>query len=42
MLGQDNEYVYKQLLGVSDDEFVRLQAEHHIADDYLDKAGNPY
>ena len=29
--GQDNEYVYRDLLGVSDEEFERLEAAGHIA-----------
>jgi hypothetical protein len=27
MLGEDNEYVYKELLGLSDDEFAELMAD---------------
>ena len=27
MLGEDNEYVYKDLIGLSDDEFVSLMAD---------------
>jgi benzylsuccinate CoA-transferase BbsF subunit len=27
MLGEDNEYVYKEILGLSDDEFVELMAD---------------
>ena len=34
-LGQDNEYVYKDLLGLSDQEFDRLVAEHHAGTEYL-------
>ena len=34
--GQDNEYVYKELLGVSDEEFARLIEEGHIATDFSD------
>lgn len=30
-LGQDNDYVYRELLGVSDEEYDRLAAEGHIA-----------
>ena len=30
-LGQDNDYVYRELLGVSDEEYDRLVAEGHIA-----------
>ena len=29
-LGQDNEYVYKGLLGISDEEYCQLEAEGHI------------
>ncbi len=29
--GQDNDYVYRELLGVSDEEYARLEAEGHIA-----------
>lgn len=34
-LGQDNEYVYKELIGVSDDEYVELIAEGHAGTDYV-------
>ena len=33
-LGEDNEYVYKRLLGYSDDEYARLEADGHVAMDY--------
>ncbi len=33
-LGQDNDYVYRELLGVSDEEFARLTAEGHIASEF--------
>ena len=33
-LGEHNEYVYKQLLGVSDEEYVQLEAQGHIGTDY--------
>ncbi len=33
-LGQDNDYVYRELLGVSDAEYDRLAAEGHIATEY--------
>jgi crotonobetainyl-CoA:carnitine CoA-transferase CaiB-like acyl-CoA transferase len=42
VLGQDNEYVYKEILGVSDEEFERYRAEKHVATDYLDRDGNPF
>ena len=29
--GQDNDYVYRELLGVSDEEYARLESEGHIA-----------
>jgi crotonobetainyl-CoA:carnitine CoA-transferase CaiB-like acyl-CoA transferase len=35
VLGQDNEYVYRTLLGVSEAEYDELVAEGHIGDDYL-------
>jgi crotonobetainyl-CoA:carnitine CoA-transferase CaiB-like acyl-CoA transferase len=34
-LGQDNEYVYKDLLGVTDDEYDELVAEGHVGTEYL-------
>ncbi len=33
-LGEDNEYVYKQLLGCSDEEYRRLEEEGHIGMEY--------
>ena len=33
-LGEDNEYVYKQVIGVSDEEYAHLEAEGHIGMDY--------
>lgn len=33
-LGQDNEYVYKQVIGVSDEEYARLEAQGQIGDAY--------
>jgi crotonobetainyl-CoA:carnitine CoA-transferase CaiB-like acyl-CoA transferase len=33
-LGEQNEYVYKQLLKVSDDEYMELEQEGHIGMDY--------
>jgi crotonobetainyl-CoA:carnitine CoA-transferase CaiB-like acyl-CoA transferase len=33
-LGEDNEYVYKHLLEVSDDEYAKLEQEGHIGMDY--------
>lgn len=34
LLGEHNEYVYKELLGVSDEEYARLEAEGHIGMDF--------
>jgi len=41
VLGEDNDYVYKSILGVSDDEFDRLGRERILAEDYLDRDGEP-
>jgi crotonobetainyl-CoA:carnitine CoA-transferase CaiB-like acyl-CoA transferase len=40
-LGEDNEYVYRKLLGLDDDEFERLQELGIITNDYLDANGIP-
>ena len=40
VLGEDNEYVYKKLLGL-DDDYERLVAAKVIVDDYLDPDGEP-
>jgi crotonobetainyl-CoA:carnitine CoA-transferase CaiB-like acyl-CoA transferase len=40
-LGEDNEYVYRKLLGLDDDEFERLQELGIITNDYLDADGIP-
>ncbi|GAB4325058.1 MAG: CaiB/BaiF CoA-transferase family protein [Dehalococcoidia bacterium] len=32
--GEHNEYVYKEVIGVSDEEYERLKAEGHIATEY--------
>ena len=42
VLGEDNEYVYRKLLGVSETDFERYRQEHILADDYLDPTGEPY
>ena len=34
LLGEHNEYVYKQLLGISDEEYEMLEQEGHIGMDY--------
>ena len=41
-LGEDNEYVFKELLGLSDAEYERLVADWVAAEDYLGADGNPY
>ena len=42
MLGEDNEYVFKDILGLGDDEYHRLVADRIATEDYLDREGNPY
>ena len=34
--GQDNDYVYRELLGINDEEYARLEAEGHIATAFSD------
>jgi crotonobetainyl-CoA:carnitine CoA-transferase CaiB-like acyl-CoA transferase len=34
-LGEHNEYVYKDIIGVSDEEYTQLVEEKHIGDSYL-------
>ena len=41
-LGQDNEYVFKEVLGLDDAAYERLVADGVAIEDYLDKDGNPY
>jgi crotonobetainyl-CoA:carnitine CoA-transferase CaiB-like acyl-CoA transferase len=41
-LGEDNEYVYKELLGLGDAEYERLVEERVVTEDYLDADGQPY
>jgi crotonobetainyl-CoA:carnitine CoA-transferase CaiB-like acyl-CoA transferase len=38
-LGEDNEYVYKELLGVSDEEYAELEREGHIGVDFAPHVG---
>ncbi len=42
VLGEDNDYVYKEILGVSDEAFERFRRERILAEDYLDKTGEPF
>jgi len=41
-LGEDNEYVYKTLLGVSDEDYERYGAENMLSENYLMADGTPY
>jgi crotonobetainyl-CoA:carnitine CoA-transferase CaiB-like acyl-CoA transferase len=41
-LGQDNDYVFKQVLGLDDREYARLVDDGVAIEDYLDSDGNPY
>jgi crotonobetainyl-CoA:carnitine CoA-transferase CaiB-like acyl-CoA transferase len=41
-LGEDNEYVYKELLGVTDKEFEHYRSIKILSEDYLDKTGEPF
>jgi crotonobetainyl-CoA:carnitine CoA-transferase CaiB-like acyl-CoA transferase len=41
VLGEDNEYVFKKVLGLDDDTYRALAAAGVIVDDYLDADGNP-
>jgi len=40
-MGGANDYVYRDLLGKSDDDLARLAGERHLADGYLDPDGEP-
>jgi crotonobetainyl-CoA:carnitine CoA-transferase CaiB-like acyl-CoA transferase len=37
-LGEDNEYVFKELLGLTEEEYRELEAEGHIGMDYVEGA----
>jgi crotonobetainyl-CoA:carnitine CoA-transferase CaiB-like acyl-CoA transferase len=41
-LGQDNEYVFREILGLDDVAYERLVSERVATEDYLDRDGNPY
>ena len=41
MMGRDNDYVYRTLLGKTDTDMAALDAERHLALGYLDDDGNP-
>ena len=38
-LGEDNEYVYKELLKISDEEYAELEREGHIGKDFAPHVG---
>jgi crotonobetainyl-CoA:carnitine CoA-transferase CaiB-like acyl-CoA transferase len=40
-LGDDNEYVFRQLLGLTETEYQNMAAEGHLSKDYLDREGSP-
>jgi crotonobetainyl-CoA:carnitine CoA-transferase CaiB-like acyl-CoA transferase len=40
-LGEDNAYVYKEILGFSDEDYAQLEKSQHIAEDYLSPDGQP-
>ncbi|MDE3203919.1 MAG: CoA transferase [Acidobacteriota bacterium] len=41
VLGEHNEYVFKEILGLGDDEYRQLVADRVAVEDYLDPGGNP-
>ncbi len=41
-LGEDNAYVFQEILGLDDDEYERLVAAGVATVDYVDRDGNPY
>lgn len=42
VLGEDNEYVYKKVIGVTDEEFETYRRGNILSDDYLMPDGTPY
>lgn len=40
-LGDSNEYVFRQILGLSTEEYAALDADGHLSLDYLDAEGRP-
>jgi crotonobetainyl-CoA:carnitine CoA-transferase CaiB-like acyl-CoA transferase len=40
-LGEDNEYVYRTIIGVDEEEYRRLQERKVVVEDYLDAGGEP-
>jgi crotonobetainyl-CoA:carnitine CoA-transferase CaiB-like acyl-CoA transferase len=41
VLGEDNDYVYRKVLGLDDEEYERLVEAKVIVDDYLDRNMDP-
>jgi hypothetical protein len=41
VLGEDNDYVYRKVLGLADDDYQRLVDARVIVEDYLDADLNP-
>ncbi|MET0578802.1 MAG: CoA transferase [Ilumatobacteraceae bacterium] len=41
-LGEDNDYVYREILGVDDEEFEHYRRTNILAEDYLTPDGTPY
>jgi crotonobetainyl-CoA:carnitine CoA-transferase CaiB-like acyl-CoA transferase len=41
VLGGDNEHVFKDIVGLSDDDYADLDAGGHLRLDYVDPEGNP-
>jgi crotonobetainyl-CoA:carnitine CoA-transferase CaiB-like acyl-CoA transferase len=41
VLGEDNDYVYREVIGVDDDEYQRLVEAKVIVEDYLDRDLRP-
>ncbi len=42
VMGRDNDAVYRDLLGRTDDEMTALEADGHLADGYRDANGQPF
>ena len=38
-LGENNEHVYKKIIGVSDEEYAKLEKEGHIGTTYVSSIG---
>jgi crotonobetainyl-CoA:carnitine CoA-transferase CaiB-like acyl-CoA transferase len=42
VLGEHNDYVYRDILGIGDGELEALRGDGILAEDYVDTAGRPY